>query len=62
MLSVHDVSGREIAILARRRAIGEIAVTWDGRDTSGNEVSSGIYFVRMEAGDFTDTRKMMLLR
>jgi hypothetical protein len=61
-LTVRDVSGREIAVLSRRCVNGEISVTWDGRDSSGDEVSPGIYFLRMEAGDFAATKKMMVLR
>ncbi len=37
---------------------------WDGRDTGGNEVPSGVYFYRLQvnAGEWTSTRKMVLMR
>lgn len=41
---------------------GRHQVEWDGRDSGRREVASGIYFYRLQAGDFTDARKMILLR
>ena len=38
------------------------AVTWDGLDAEGEGAAPGIYFVRMKAGQFSATRKMLLLR
>jgi hypothetical protein len=61
-LVVYDVSGRRIAVLADEQfEAGWFTRTWDGRDDSGREVTSGIYFVRLEAGDLRTTKKMMLL-
>jgi len=37
-------------------------VTWDGRDMTGNPVSSGLYFYRLTAGKFSESRKMVLLK
>lgn len=41
---------------------GSHAVTWNGRDHSGQTVPSGMYFYRMEAAGFNDTRQMILLK
>ncbi|MEA2062136.1 MAG: FlgD immunoglobulin-like domain containing protein, partial [Gemmatimonadota bacterium] len=41
---------------------GTYNVFWDGTDNAGNNVSSGVYFYRMQAGDFFQTRKMVLLK
>ena len=35
---------------------------WDGRSDSGEKVSNGIYFYKMVAGDFSDTKKAVLLK
>ena len=38
------------------------AIYWDGRTEDGEQVSSGAYFYQIEAGDYTDTRKMVILK
>jgi hypothetical protein len=62
-LTIFDVSGRRVITLVHgRREAGEFTMGWDGRDESGREVVSGIYFARLQAGEFTATTKMVLLR
>lgn len=62
-LAVHDASGREVAVLVRgHRAAGSYTILWDGRDAGGRDAASGVYFLRMEAGSFVGTRKMVLVR
>jgi len=39
---------------------GGQAAYWDGRTEDGEQVSSGTYFYRIGAGDYTETRKMIL--
>lgn len=41
---------------------GAHKVPWDGTDERGARVSSGVYFYRLTAGSFRDTKKMVLLR
>jgi len=60
---VYNIVGRRIRNLANERlSAGRKVVTWDGRDDKGQLVSSGIYFYRIVADDFTATKKMILLK
>ena len=43
-------------------ASGEYQINWDGKDGSGKEVSSGIYFYRLKAGEYFEVKKMVLLK
>lgn len=62
-LRVLDVSGRLVAVLEEgRRAAGEGAATWDGRDGRGRRVAAGAYFLRLEADGASRTRKLTVLR
>jgi len=62
-LEVYDVQGRLVACLVEKeQAKGRYAVEWNGRNMSGNMVSSGIYFCRLRAGKEKISRKMILLR
>jgi flagellar hook assembly protein FlgD len=62
-LAVYNVNGQMIRILANGpMQAGARDVTWDGRDAAGRAAASGIYFYRLDAGRFTQTRKMILLR
>jgi hypothetical protein len=62
-LEVIDVSGRVVrTLLSDAMPAGRHSAAWDGRDNAGAEVGPGVYFVRMKAGGFAATRKMMVLR
>jgi hypothetical protein len=62
-VAVFDILGRRIRVLVNEEmTAGLKRVTWDGRDENGQEVSSGVYLCRMNAGGFSDARKMLLLR
>ncbi len=62
-LRIYDAAGRLVRVLAEgARPAGNYSEFWDGRDSRGAAVASGIYFYRLTAGTFTETRKMALLR
>ncbi|MCC6964048.1 MAG: T9SS type A sorting domain-containing protein [candidate division Zixibacteria bacterium] len=62
-LVIYNVLGENVVTLAEGlRAAGTHAVMWDGRDNSGSAVASGVYFYRLDAGEFCATRKMLLLK
>ncbi|MCZ7613704.1 MAG: hypothetical protein M5T52_09235 [Ignavibacteriaceae bacterium] len=41
---------------------GFYQVQWDGKNNSGNQLSSGVYLYRLSAGNYTNVMKMVLLR
>jgi hypothetical protein len=62
-LRIYDVAGRLVRMLAEgTRPAANYVEVWDGKDASGCAAGSGIYFCRLDAGSFTQTRKMILLR
>ncbi|KPL05823.1 hypothetical protein AMJ71_10785, partial [candidate division TA06 bacterium SM1_40] len=62
-LAVYDIRGARVRELASGTApAGSHQVAWDGRDERGRKVGSGIYFCRLEAGERSATRRMVLLR
>jgi flagellar hook assembly protein FlgD len=62
-LSVYDVRGRCVARLADgHHEAGTVETVWNGRDDSGREAASGIYFARLETENYSAVRKMTLLR
>lgn len=60
---VYDVAGRRV-----RTLVDEVLeadrhrIAWDGRTDDGDRAASGLYFVRLQAGDLTQTRKAVLRR
>ncbi|MCD6336271.1 MAG: T9SS type A sorting domain-containing protein, partial [Candidatus Latescibacteria bacterium] len=62
-LRVYNLLGQEVRRLVDGRVkAGTHSALWDSRDSLGREVGSGVYLVRMEAGDFVEVRKMALIR
>lgn len=62
-LAVYNVRGGLVNVLQSGvRQPGPYSVIWDGRDTRGVSVSTGVYFYRLQTNDRTITRKMILLK
>jgi hypothetical protein len=62
-LNVYDVTGKLVRTLVNGwMGEGLHAANWDGKNGSGVSVASGIYFYKMQAGSFTGTKKMILMR
>jgi len=62
-LAVYDVLGRKVVdLLNGSQKAGTYQVTWNGLNNNGQKVNSGVYFYTITAGDFVQTRKMMLLK
>jgi hypothetical protein len=62
-IEIFNVLGEKIVTLVDQKlGAGYKIVEWDGKDDQGREVSTGIYFYKLKAGDFTQTKKMVLLK
>jgi hypothetical protein len=62
-VAVYNILGRKVKLLIDRyQTAGSKTVHWDGKDEQGNDVASGIYFYRIKAGEFSQIKKMVLLR
>ena len=59
-LKIYDLTGRLVQTLVDEyQSPGYYKVRWDGRNSLGRKVASGIYFYRLGAGDFTSNKKMV---
>lgn len=62
-LSIYDVRGSLVRRLVdERKDRGIHRVVWDGMNSGGQRVASGVYFYKLIAGSFTDTKKMTTLK
>jgi hypothetical protein len=62
-LSIYNVLGQNVNVLEDGYfEAGNHTVVWDGLDSEGNPMSSGVYFYRLQAKDFNDTKKMLLVK
>jgi hypothetical protein len=62
-LHVYNLKGELVATLSdRHMTAGRKEIVWTAQSDQGRAVSSGVYFYRLIAGDFVQTRKMVLLR
>lgn len=62
-LKVYNILGQLVRTLVDEEKMpGNYEINWDGNNDSGKEVGSGIYFYQLRTRDYTDTKKMVLLR
>jgi glycosidase len=62
-IKIYDVLGREVKNLINEvKTVGTYSSIWNGNDNFDNKVNSGVYFYKLQAGDFVETKKMILLK
>ncbi len=62
-LEIYNVLGQKIRTLVdTRQHAGYYSIGWDGKDTSSSNVPNGMYFYRIIAESFVETRKLLLIR
>ncbi len=62
-LTVYNVLGQEVCTLINVvKSPGRYHIMWDGKNQTGQNVASGIYFYRFKAADFIRTKKLLLIQ
>ena len=62
-LRIYNILGQEIKILVDEEKLpGTYEISWNGKDNNGIEVASGIYFYKLQAGQHTQIKKMLLVK
>jgi hypothetical protein len=62
-LNVYDLAGRFVNTLYDgTQQAGHYQILWDGRDSNGNQIASGVYFYRLEAEGKNVTKRMVMLK
>jgi hypothetical protein len=62
-LIIYDVNGRKVRTLVDGpQKAGPQSLVWDGTDDAGHRVSSGIYWSKLTAGDYSSNKKMVVLK
>lgn len=62
-LMIYDVLGKEITTLINEvKESGRHSVVWDGKNEFGNTLPSGVFIYKIKAGEFTQVKKIILLR
>jgi flagellar hook assembly protein FlgD len=60
-LIIYNILGQKVRTLVNQPLEpGEHSIVWNGTDNKGRSVASGIYFYRMKAGNYSETKKMVL--
>ena len=62
-LQIYDMLGQHVrTLIDGDMPVGAHRTVWDGHDDMGRSMASGIYLYRLQAGNFTQTRRMLLLK
>ncbi len=62
-LEIYNSLGKKVRTLVNSRMeAGNYTATWNGNDEKGNTLGSGLYFYKMKSGNYSSTKKMILLK
>ena len=63
LLKIYDIMGREVrTLIDEHQAPGEKSVDWNGKDNMGNDLPSGVYIYRMNAGSLNFANRILLIK
>jgi hypothetical protein len=61
-LSIYNILGEQVRTFHRHYKAGTHTLMWDGKNSSGEEIASGVYLYKLSAGSYQETKKMVLIR
>jgi uncharacterized delta-60 repeat protein len=62
-LKIYDILGQKVRTLVdESKFTGDYTVQWDGKNDKGEQLASGVYFYQLKAGEYTYSKKMVLLK
>jgi hypothetical protein len=61
-VAIYNIAGQLIRTYSGYSEAGVVSIVWDGKDASGGQVASGIYFYKAAADQFSATKKMILMK
>ncbi|MBD3298713.1 MAG: T9SS type A sorting domain-containing protein [candidate division Zixibacteria bacterium] len=61
-LTIYNITGQVVRTFSGHNEASRVNVQWDGRDINGNETASGVYLYKINAGDYTSSKKMTLIK
>jgi len=62
-ITIYDLTGRNVLeLLNETKEAGSYTAKWDGRNQLGGQVASGLYIYQIQAGQFTQSRKMLFMK
>lgn len=62
-LTIYNILGRKVKVLVNDfQTKGKKSITWDGKNQHGKKVGSGVYFYRLQAFDYVESKKMLLIK
>ncbi len=61
-IAIYNIAGQKVKTFTGFSSAGSVTVRWFGRDDNGAEVASGVYFYKATAGNYSETKKMLLLK
>jgi hypothetical protein len=62
-IDIYNILGQRVSSLVNQEQVaGTHSLVWNGHDNRNIQVSSGVYFLKMQAGSFSDIKKMLLMK
>ena len=63
LLEIYNLRGQKVKTLINDyQSAGYHQATWNGRDKTGKQTTSGVYFYKFKAGNYTEIKKMIMMK